>query len=173
MATDSNIKPAPAPAPTKAGVPTVKSVSAPTQAAAALGLVQTQLKGYIDAMQPAQPLTPENCIKQQIGLWRTLSLIFQQPVTDFAVLWGEVLNSAHANSKGVFSQLYLFRGFSLLKGKMTDADINNFKALLNLIVQTADPTTRIKKRNLIDLGGQLKGFANPAVSQLLQEFYRA
>lgn len=166
--------PAPAPAPIKTATATaVPPTTKPTVKASspALDMLNGQLSAYVEAMKPAQPMTMERVIQNQLALWRAITMIFQQPASDFPALWAQLLLVAKSEAKGSFAQSHLFRGFQSMKGRLTDGDINNFKNLLNLISQTADATVRARKLKMLDLGSVTKGFANPEVAQRLKEFY--
>lgn len=125
------------------------------------------LTTYIQAVAPRKPVTTEELVRAQTSLYRVISQVINGlEGEDFTGAWGYLLQMAHAHRKGVFSEIYLFRGFEDIV--LPEAERKAFQRLLNLIKLTADPKSRQIALKQVDITKTLElGLTEPGRQRVL------
>jgi len=177
-------QPTPAPAAPK---PVVKETQPAPATASSFDVLITNLKAkgtvseksliqaiesYMAAMRPGQPVTDVDGAHHQYTLWTTIrGLIDQVPAEEFAKHWNMLLSFVANNQEEgqVFHDRFVFR-FSE-HWTRTEADLDAFQRILNLIKLTAKPETRKLTLRQVDLDRTLtKGFTEAGRQKILS-FY--
>lgn len=110
------------------------------------GTVQEQsliagIEGYISKMSPGIPMTGEQGIVHQFGLWNLLKrTVNNSGEKEFKKLWNIVLGFFHEYEKGVFSERYVLRFMDQRPG--SNRDLRDFQRLIDLLKLTSNPATR-------------------------------
>ena len=130
---------------------------------------QQRLQDYIDKMAPGKPVSTQDGIAAQMGLWNLIKLMLTRESNEFVLHYGYLLNTIREHRRGVFSERHLYRFFEHLK--MSAEDRTNFTRLLNLMVTTCDPSMRQLAMRQVDLRTALSGLRSESQRQRVAAFY--
>lgn len=117
-----------------------------------LHVIHTELSKYVEHMAPSVPVNAETGAMYQKSLYRTLVATLKLPDEIFAQGWGIVLDIAHRHRSGAFDEARIYRFFEHLR-PMGHQEVDGFRNLLHLIINTADPKGRAIALKQIDLQG--------------------
>lgn len=99
------------------------------------------LDNYVDKMKPGAPIAPEQGVKQQYTLWKTiLALAENAPKEQFSALWNILLAYFDNYKEGVFHDRYLFRFID--QWIWSENDLKAMQNIFNLLQLTANPAKR-------------------------------
>ena len=103
-----------------------------------------QIQEYMDAMAPGRPMNEVEGVKHQVKLYRALDIVFNRlSDEDFRKFYPALLYLFHEYGdevNGVFSMVHVYRFPEYLTLSTVEQD--TFHRLLNMMIVTANPTTR-------------------------------
>ena len=103
-----------------------------------------QSQEYMDAMAPGRPMNEVEGVKHQVKLYRALDIVFNRlSDEDFRKFYPALLYLFHEYGdevNGVFSMVHVYRFPEYLTLSTVEQD--TFHRLLNMMIVTANPTTR-------------------------------
>lgn len=162
---------APEPTPEPTPAPKTESpVKAKEEADVGLEMVREGLNEYLDIMKPGRSHVRGEGPAAQAKLYRTIKTVLRMDGSRFIRAFGELLKVVNENRKGAFDERYLFRYFDSLV--LTSPERRNFERILNLLITTADPKTRTKAIEQVDIDATMEGFRDAEMHQRVIEFYR-
>lgn len=131
--------------------------------------VELELTGYAEAMDPKKPMVPEVGGKWQYSLFKAIKSCFSAASQEiFNAEFGTVVNFFHKNKDGFFNEKFIFRFPEQWPGSSNEYTQN--RRLIFMIIQTADPKTRKKSLEGINMELVAEGMAE-AHKQMLFNFY--
>lgn len=134
-----------------------------------LTIIQANLDEYTKNMGPGQVVTATVGKVQQTALWRTIEQVLKLEGPEFLKGFELLLAWVAQNRTYALNDKNVYRFFGELS--LSDVDRKNFNRLLNLLVATCDPATRLLGLQQVDLTATLEGFRNGAIQQRVAEFY--
>lgn len=132
-------------------------------------LVLSGIDTYIFNMMPGKPISDTAGIRNQIALFRTLSMMLSNVFEDFNLVYSEVLKKFHDGRNDVFHEINVFRFFESIPISATERKV--FMSLLNLIKVTADPASRAISLKQVDMNKNLKYLTEEAKNKLLNFYH--
>lgn len=134
----------------------------------ALHVIAT-IEGYIDAMDPRKPQTPEGGAGQQRRLYRALKTTLEGlSPSEFQVVMRKVCNLFQKHKDGVFKDTNAGRFASHIP--LEQAERNAFFSCLALLSAAADPSSRRRVVQQFDIHKGLRGGFSEDACQRLKEF---
>lgn len=128
------------------------------------------LERYMEKMKPGMPVNNDEGARNQYQLWRTIqSVIENSSPEEFNKLWYIVLVYFKNFRTGALGERYVFR-FSEY-WIQSEEDLATFQRILNLIILTADPSTREKNLKQVSLPRTLEKGLTDFGRQRLLSFY--
>ena len=109
--------------------------------------VELELNQFVEAMDTKKVHDPENVGRWQYSLFSVIRKALAKEQEDFNKEWNTILQVANREKNGVFSDYYAFRNSEAWPGSSNE--YVNYRRLVYLIIQTADPKAR--KKNLAEL----------------------
>lgn len=134
-----------------------------------LTIIQANLDEYTKNMGPGQVVTATVGKVQQTALWRTIEQVLKLEGPEFLKGFELLLAWVAQNRSYAMNDKNVYRFFGELS--LSEVDRKNFNRLLNLLVATCDPATRLLGLQQVDLTSTLAGFRNGAIQQRVTEFY--
>lgn len=132
--------------------------------------LQERLARYIETMAPGKPVDEELGGQMQMSLWSTIKFVLDKSGSEFVSLYSELLRIVHEHRKGVFSPRYVFRFAG--STRLNQNERRNFERMMNLIMATCDPSSRMIALRQINMHTTLSGFAHePKKQQRIAGFY--
>lgn len=135
--------------------------------------VDHELAAYLTNMSPQKQIDPSKLVLEQLRLWNVIQRIFNSRGGEFVRLYTKLLKvvASHSGTGQHFHELKAYRGFNLLSHRMTQRDHTNFRRALNMILVTADPSTRVLASRQCDIPSALADFPDDLKS-LVTDYYR-
>ena len=132
--------------------------------------VELELTGYAEAMDKKNTMVPEQGGKWQYNLFKAIKSCFAAASQDvFNAEFGTVVNFFQKNKDGIFNEKFIFRFPENWPGSPNEYTQN--RRLVYLIIQTADPKTRKKALEQINMEMVAEGMTE-AQKQMLFNFYQ-
>lgn len=148
----------------------VKWAALPPEAQINLEALQRKLDLYLAEMTPGKPLEAERGMEMQLQLWKAIKDALKKEGSEFVAHYSTLLQTVHAHRRtGAFNERYVYRYFQNLR--MPAAERRNFERMLNLMLTTADPSTRRLALRQINLPTTLSGFEDEGVRQRVTDYY--
>lgn len=128
------------------------------------------LNTYIEKCAPAIPYPdPKSLANQQASLAKHINNIVNNlDDNDFTLLWNELLHLFFIHRDGVFSDVMVYRVPEYIPLSYTERE--NFNRLLNLLLVTRNPDTRVEALKTLNWGYTLQ-YASELGRQRLIHFY--
>lgn len=118
-----------------------KEPSQPKKGLQSVFNIELTLQSYLEAMNPAKPISEEEGGKWQYSLYQAImAMLSVEPQEDFNETLKAFLRIVKENRKGVFSENFLFRFPWTFPGG--PEEWNKYRYLLNLFILTCDPAKR-------------------------------
>ncbi len=134
-----------------------------------IATIQDTLKQYLTAMAPNKPMPAKTGAANQYTLYRLINNVCNMS-EGFAPCWNELLKIFNEHKTGSLAERFVFRFAEELPG--TKEDHNAFFRLLNLLIVTADPTTRKESLKQVSIYKTTQdGFTETARNNISQ-FYK-
>lgn len=131
--------------------------------------IESELTNYMEVMDPKKPIDPNVGAQWQYSLLQTMKSILNQPeFSVFAKEWTVLLNFFNKNKDEMFNENYMFRFPQNWTGSQTE--FSQFRRLVFLAIQTADPKDRKKATSHMDMTKVTEGMTEAQASKLLN-FY--
>lgn len=127
--------------------------------------VEFELNNFAEAMDPKKSIT-----KEVAGQWHmTLFLLIKRVLSteeqvDFNTEWGTLLGFVNKNRDGVYSEKWIFRHTDAWTG--SGLEFNQYRRLIMLILNTADPKTRKAAMSEINFELLVEGLKPVQVNRL-------
>lgn len=132
-------------------------------------MVKENLDKYVEFMQPGRAHRGNDGVQRQVMLFRTIQVILRQKGPEFHKLWSYLLWVVNKHRDDVFHERYVFRYFDMIN--LSNSERRCFERILNLIINTANPSTRAKAVQQIDIDATMEVFNDPEMHQRVQGFY--
>ena len=126
---------------------------------------------YYGSMKPRMPVTIEMGSQAQLSLWQAIYNTINNSGNNFNQAWTLWLNLFNHYSDTVFSIQYAFRFFEYIR--MPRDQIIAFQRILNLLIFTANATTRTTNLKRIDLERTLSVYFSEANRMTILNFYNS
>lgn len=114
----------------------------------ALAITQT-LESYADTMKVGKVLPDSKAAPAQLMLYRAIRRIMTLEGRDFTDNWTALLDFFYEHRQDLFTDTNALRGVHAMT--LSANDYRSFEALINLLLKTADPSTRGVELKKIDL----------------------
>ena len=131
--------------------------------------VVSVVERYYSAMKPMLPISIQEGSQAQISLWQAIYTTINTSGNDFNVAWNVWLNMFNYYSDSIFSIPKAFRFFEFMR--MPRDQIIAFQRILNLLILTANPTTRAVNLKRIDLEATLSVYFSEKNRMTIMMFY--
>lgn len=128
-----------------------------------------RLEEYVRVMAPSRPTSSKEGAAAQRMLWHAIKLMLTRDGNEFVHHFSETLRVIRENRKGAFSERYVYRFFDQLD--LPADDRRNFERMLNLMLHTCDPTTRMLSMRQVDLRSSLSGLRDERQRQKVSAYY--
>lgn len=128
-----------------------------------------RLDRYIAKMSPSVLIDPRDGAQQQQILWQTIRDVLRRPPEEFNPMYTELLFKIHQHRNGCFSKRYVNRFFEYVN--LRSADMRTFTRMINLMVATANPSSRHLVAKQTDLRRILRDFGNEQAIEKLAAYY--
>lgn len=132
-------------------------------------MVRENLEKYVEFMKPGRAHRGKEGMNHQVMLFRTIQVVLRQRGADFHKLYAYLLSVVNEHRKDVFDERYVFRYMDMVT--LTNVERRSFERILNLIINTANPSTRQQAVKQIDLDATMELFKDPEAQQQIQGFY--
>ena len=131
--------------------------------------VELELIGYAEAMDKKNSMVPEAGGKWQYSLFKAIKSIFNAATQEaFNNEFNTILSFFNKNKDGIFNEKFIFRFPENWPGSPNEYTQN--RRLIYLIIQTADPKTRRKALDEINMEMIAEGLTE-AQRGMLFNFY--
>lgn len=131
--------------------------------------IESELTNYMEAMDPSKPVNPAEGGQWQYSLLQIIKgILSKTEFSDFSKEWTVLLNFFNKNKENMFNERYMFRFPQNWVG--SDVEFSQFRRLVFLAIQTADPKERKKAASHMDLTKATEGLTESQASKILN-FY--
>lgn len=114
--------------------------------------VEFELNNFAEAMDPKKSITKEAAAQWHMTLFLLIKRVLStEEQSDFNTEWGTLLGFVNKNRDGVYSEKWIFRHTDAWSG--SGSEFNQYRRLIMLILNTADPKTR--KAAMADINFEL------------------
>lgn len=127
------------------------------------------LNEYHDKMAPGKPIDPKKGGAHQFGLWQLIkNMLALEDQSAFNLAFNTVLMFANAHKEKLFSESYIYRFPEHWPG--SEGEFTNFRRIIYLIINTANPATRNKQLQEINIEKTIEGFSEKEKNKLIVFF---
>lgn len=148
--------------------PMAESISTLSPAEARLQTLLGFLEEYNKAMSPGVPISARDGAEWQRRLWQRLQLVLRTEESEFIRQYQALLEFVATHRNGAFKMPLPFRFPEHVQ--LTPVELLNYQRLVTLIVQTANPLTRMKNLEQMHLPSLLSKFSG-AIADRVSAFY--
>lgn len=148
----------------------VESLEIKEEDSISIKYVKEILGNYLEKMKPGHSHNGQDGVLLQTSLLRAMDAIMKMEGEDFKRMYNLLLSLVHAHKDDVFSERYCFRYMGELN--ISPVELNRFAKLLNMVLVTADPGTRVITVKQVNIPATLETFNNESITQKLVEFYK-
>jgi hypothetical protein len=125
---------------------------------------------YVDNMRPGVPLTPQEGARNQVALYRALSMMFNRLENDFEDVFRAALMLVDAHADGAFAATHRFR-FMDHATVLEEADKAAFTRWIHLMTSTASVQGREQALKQVDVEGSLAAGTSERAKQKVMGFF--
>ncbi|QXN70603.1 hypothetical protein AGENTSMITH_199 [Bacillus phage vB_BspM_AgentSmith] len=127
--------------------------------------VEFELNNFAEAMDPKKSITKEAAAQWHMTLFLLIKRVLStEEQSDFNTEWGTLLGFVNKNRDGVYSEKWIFRHTDAWSG--SGSEFNQYRRLIMLILNTADPKTRKDAMSEINFELLVEGLKPVQVNRL-------
>lgn len=127
--------------------------------------IEFELNNFAEAMDPKRSITKEEAAQWHMSLFLLIKRVLNTPEqADFNIEWGTLLGYINKNRDGVYSENWIFRHTDAWSG--SGAEFNQYRRLIVLILNTANPKTRKAEMANINFERLVEGLKQAPVNRL-------